>query len=608
MNQNYEKIWENALLPVRNANSEFEYKPYEEMIQNGCSLASALFLENQINDVYILEYLSVNMHRDFVVRDSNGDCDFAVWETNRYVPRPVVVDECYNQLIYNFVRIAKIYENISRDLYEALRKNKSNHNNYGEFSTRSVVLPDERMKLKLAQNSTKASAYFNRVATKYGSPERKQIILEELKKKAIPHDYTNESLKITRLTKYDCANSDTRVWIAFDNVLLNSDTAEIIKNEDLEDENRIFTTVYIPRTYLGENLPTPEWDRHLFDVFTNNKDDEVISNPDEVKYRRDECISRFEAWLAYSLLKDNPLNLFAILYGRGSNGKSFTMNFIEYMFGDQCVPVTASGFLVSREGQGCQGLFASQDKRIGRVNEFNSSDGNKSVYNSRLLKTLTGNERTNEIRTMYRAPVEILPSAKYYFLSNSFPAFDTTGTDKAFRRRMLCFPFDHDFPADEEAGKRLMASLKTESDAVMSKLVNLLIAYRKTGVLFASETPSFMLEAAQNCVEGDYGVENFVKTYTKTNKDKSIEPVKMTEIYDEYAEYCKYFGVQNGGKLEEVKRDVCAAYLGDRKLVLSNKTRKQIKESLIAEGTTVKRSNNMFVALITWQDRPWRGE
>ena len=603
MTEDYSCIWGNALFPFRNAQSIFEYHTLDELLSNGATLATSIFTDSQIDDEYIINYVSVNLRNHCVVTDFNNETKFAFWEINKYTDLDVVVDECYDKLIHNLRLIRENLEGHSRTLFNALAENPANWNSNGVFTVRTVVYPEEIKKLNAARTFDKASLYFNKMAIKYVTPRYKSAILEEIKLKAIPSDYANPSLTVTRLTKYDVAHEDSRRYIAFNNIILDSETGEVIKNEDVDQTARKFTTVHIPRTYLGRRkIETPIWNKHLCDVFTDNKNPEVISNPGEVAYRRNVCVDRFKKWIAYSLTRDNKLNLFAILYGRGCNGKSFTMNYIEYLFADECVPVTASGFLTSHEGAGCNGLFLSQTRRIGRVNEFNSQDGTKSLYNSRLLKTLTGNEKTNEVRTMYCNPVEILPSVKFYFLSNSFPSFDTTSTDLAFRRRMLCFPFAHTFPNDDEEGRKLMEGLKSEADAVMTELINILIDYRETGVLFDSESPAFMLEAAQSCVEGEYGVENFIQTYITPN-EKNV--VKMSEIYDEYCKYCHEFGIQTGGKMEEVRCNNVGPCFGDKKLVLSPQTQKQIKESLIAEGITLKRVNNCWCAYMDWHDRPW---
>jgi len=181
----------------------------------------------------------------------------------------------------------------------------------------------------------------------------------------------------------------------------------------------------------------PQWKAHLDLIF--DKDAEYISG--------------FQAMCGYSLLQANPEQLLFILFGKGKNGKSKTIEVLAAILGDYAVNIAAESLMVHR----CEGI-RSDLARIAGARMATASEGEDGARLAEsIIKQLTG-EYAITVRRLYENEFEFTPSAKIWLTTNHEPVI--RGTDEGIWRRIWMVPFTvqiSEEKRDPEIEKKLIA-------------------------------------------------------------------------------------------------------------------------------------------------------
>lgn len=181
----------------------------------------------------------------------------------------------------------------------------------------------------------------------------------------------------------------------------------------------------------------PQWNAHLDLIF--DKDAEYISG--------------FQAMCGYSLLQANPEQLLFILFGKGKNGKSKTIEVLAAILGDYAVNIAAESLMVHR----CEGI-RSDLARIAGARMATASEGEDGARLAEsIIKQLTG-EYAITVRRLYENEFEFTPTAKIWLTTNHEPVI--RGTDEGIWRRIWMVPFTvqiSEEKRDPEIEKKLIA-------------------------------------------------------------------------------------------------------------------------------------------------------
>ncbi len=181
----------------------------------------------------------------------------------------------------------------------------------------------------------------------------------------------------------------------------------------------------------------PQWKAHLDLIF--DKDAEYISG--------------FQAMCGYSLLQANPEQLLFILFGKGKNGKSKTIEVLAAILGDYAVNIAAESLMVHR----CEGI-RSDLARIAGARMATASEGEDGARLAEsIIKQLTG-EYAITVRRLYENEFEFTPTAKIWLTTNHEPVI--RGTDEGIWRRIWMVPFTvqiSEEKRDPEIEKKLIA-------------------------------------------------------------------------------------------------------------------------------------------------------
>lgn len=193
----------------------------------------------------------------------------------------------------------------------------------------------------------------------------------------------------------------------------------------------------------------PVWKKHLNLIFQN-----------DISRVRD-----FQQLIGYSLLSDNPEQLFFIAHGGGCNGKGVTMNTIAYVVGEYCTTVSPETLMAHKNAVRGGDARADLVDLIGARLILSSENEKGTKLAEGLIKMMTGDDSVS-FRGLYekRKRKELL-TGKLWLSTNHMPRI--TGTDFAIWRRVCRVPFEITIP-EEERDTRIKEKLKKEGSGILN--------------------------------------------------------------------------------------------------------------------------------------------
>ncbi len=201
----------------------------------------------------------------------------------------------------------------------------------------------------------------------------------------------------------------------------------------------------------------PQWKAHLDLIF--DKDAEYIGG--------------FQAMCGYSLLQANPEQLLFILFGKGKNGKSKTIEVLAAILGDYAVNIAAESLMVHR----CEGI-RSDLARIAGARMATASEGEDGARLAEsIIKQLTG-EYAITVRRLYENEFEFTPTAKIWLTTNHEPVI--RGTDDGIWRRIWMVPFTVQI-AEEKRDPEIEKKLIAEGPGILNWCLEGLQRYFASG-------------------------------------------------------------------------------------------------------------------------------
>jgi len=203
----------------------------------------------------------------------------------------------------------------------------------------------------------------------------------------------------------------------------------------------------------------PLWDTHLRAVFAG---DETL-----VKF--------FQCAVGYSLTGDTREHKLFFLYGRGSNGKSTTMETIQALLGDYARKAPDSLFMLDnhqREPQ--QEIAELMGKRFVIGSEI--EEGGK-LAESRV-KDMTGGD-TLTGRFLYSRSFNFAPTHKLWIFGNHKP--DVINNDEGIWRRMCLIPFTVEFKNGQK-DPQLKTKLLGELSGILNWAIEGCALWQRTGL------------------------------------------------------------------------------------------------------------------------------
>jgi putative DNA primase/helicase len=290
------------------------------------------------------------------------------------------------------------------------------------------------------------------------SQENEETIRQELTKwarRSAGHQYRKNMVQSAQplvpmtATKW---NADKSLFNC-KNGTLELDTLSFREHRKQDYITKISGVIYDP------SADCPTWENHLSLVFDNNQ----------------ELIDAIQMICGYTLLADNPEQVFFILYGTGRNGKTVTQNVISKIFGDYATNVASDTLMVHCTPGGSP---RSDIVRLDGARLITSSEGDaEDRLSEKLVKQMTGGD-TITARGLYQDERELKINGKIWFATNHKPRI--VGTDNAIWRRVWLIPFDITIP-QEDRDPYIHEKLLAESSGILNWMIQGLRRYYKNG-------------------------------------------------------------------------------------------------------------------------------
>jgi P4 family phage/plasmid primase-like protien len=281
----------------------------------------------------------------------------------------------------------------------------------------------------------------------------------------------------------------------------------------------------------------------------------------------EELISFVRRFAGYSLTGSTEERVFAILHGRGKNGKTTLVELLEHVMGDYATTTDTETILAKRyQGVG-NDVAALKGARFVATAEV---ERGRALAESKV-KSLTGND-TVTARFLYAEPFSFRPEFKLWLSTNNKPVI--RGTDDAIWDRIRLIPFAKRFEG-AEADPRLPEKLRAETPGVLAWMVQGCAEWRRGGLSepekVAAATTGYRAEmdalAAfidEECIvrpEAWCKFADLYTSYTRWCEESNEQPEKKRRFADSLTE--RGFESDNGAKNVAIRRGIALRYDAD---------------------------------------------
>ncbi len=197
--------------------------------------------------------------------------------------------------------------------------------------------------------------------------------------------------------------------------------------------------------------------------------------------------------VGYSLTGDTREQMFLVLFGEGSNGKSLLLKILRELFADYGHTMDAKTIYAKREDRMPSDVAELAGKRFVACSEAN--EGRR--LDEATVKQITGgDEMTGERK--FENQFSFTPQFQLFFATNHKP--EIRGTDHAMWRRVQLMPFEVRFwdtdkgesgPPELEADRGLFEKLRAEMSGILTWAVQGCLDWQREGL----GTPDEVLSA-----------------------------------------------------------------------------------------------------------------
>jgi putative DNA primase/helicase len=289
--------------------------------------------------------------------------------------------------------------------------------------------------------------------------------------------------------------------------------------------------------------PCPTWEKFLADIFKQD----------------DELVNFAQAASGYTLTGDTREQVFFILHGSGSNGKSTFVNVLRDLFGDYGRKTSTDAILEKQAGSASNDVARLRGARF--VSAIETSAGKRLA--EALVKELTGQDAITA-RFLYQEYFEFVPVFKLWLACNHVPVIH--GQEKGMWRRIRLIPFlvefhDTDSPEGPYKDNMLPDRLKTEYPGILAWVLRGCLDWQTNGLPAA-----VAVKAATGKLQQDMDIlGGFVSECCIFDSRAEVPAKDLYQAYCEWAELAgekplsqRWFGLRLG------ERSNCETYKGPR--------------------------------------------
>jgi DNA primase catalytic core len=257
------------------------------------------------------------------------------------------------------------------------------------------------------------------------------------------------------------------------------------------------------------------WEHFLRDATNNDKELELF----------------IQRCAGYSLVGENPEEIFFFIWGADASGKSTFIEATKATMGDYAVSIDASAFLSQRSSGGPQPeVIKIKGKRIVIASE--TEPGKK--FNTELIKSLSGRD-TIGARDLYSKPIEFKFGGKLWVVSNFAPKVPVE--DRAFMRRIIDIPFNNSLSEDKRDPdvKKILTDSDISGAAILNWLIEGYLNYLDIGLAI----PDVVRESIKEYKDEINPITDFIAECCELDPGNKELQVASSELYEAYTEYCQ---------------------------------------------------------------------
>jgi len=237
-----------------------------------------------------------------------------------------------------------------------------------------------------------------------------------------------------------------------------------LRTGKLRQHNRADLISKISEVNYDPDARCPMWEKFIGEVFVS--DDELV------RFVHQAC--------GYTLTGDTREQVFFILHGCGSNGKSTFITVLRDILGDYETKTTTDTLVEKNNSSNTNDVAALRGARL--VSAIETSAGKRLA--EALVKELTGQDAVTA-RFLYQEFFTFVPVFKLWLACNHVPVIQ--GQEEAIWRRIKLIPFtvqfrDADHPTGPYKDKALSEKLKSEHEGILAWLVRGCLDWQNGGL------------------------------------------------------------------------------------------------------------------------------
>jgi len=265
---------------------------------------------------------------------------------------------------------------------------------------------------------------------------------------------------------------------------------------------------------IAPSTDCPTWTKFL---------DEIMASA--TGEQRPQLVSYLQRLCGYCLTGSTKEQIFCILWGKGSNGKSTFIEVIRHVMGDYAETTRPETIMAKDRSAIPNDIAALAGARL-----ITTAETNKGTrLNEGLVKELTGGD-TISARFLNKEFFDFNPVFKLMLLTNNRPIIK--GTDEGIWRRIHLIPFEAHFSKENgNIDKDLKSKLIDEADAILSWMVQGTRLWLEEGL-----SPPKEVTAAVDAYRKESDIlAEFIEEKTKKDATSSIP---KADLYRTYTAWC----------------------------------------------------------------------
>jgi putative DNA primase/helicase len=256
----------------------------------------------------------------------------------------------------------------------------------------------------------------------------------------------------------------------------------------------------------------PIWEAFLSRIFRTHK----------------EVIPYIQRFCGYCLTGDVSEQIFAFLYGGGSNGKSTFIKVLEGVLGSYATKLPKAAYVTTRNGKVDTALSHLEHVRVAVGDELNERE----VLAEGTIKTLSGGDKL-QARRLHKMEFEFEPTHKFIMFGNHKPRIN--GTDLGIWRRLHLVPFVEEIEGHEK-DRQLGEKLAAELPGILNWMIDGCQSWQAEGL----NPPAVMIEASQAYRGDEDVIQQFISECLDLEDPEARETRDL--IYTSYSNWSKRDG------------------------------------------------------------------